>query len=109
MDADIVMFGGYCANLLMQYVDGEYTHQGLSHGAVELNPVTKFLLNKLGVAGAGAVKWGAMPILGGFLDLQLMKYNTFPCANLIMAGITLPVVIWGAIQLKRMKLSINPF
>lgn len=109
MDPNYVVFGGYCLNILMQYTDSEYTQQGLSHGAKEVNPIAKFLLNKLGVAGAGAIKFGLMPIIGGFLDLSLIKHNSFPCANLIMAGITLPVVIWGAIQLKRMKLSLNPF
>lgn len=109
MDANFVLFGGYCLNLLMQFVDSRYTQQGLSHGGTEVNPVAKFLLNKLGVAGAGAVKFGAMPIIGAFLDMALIKHQSFPCANLIMAGVTLPIVIYGAVNLKRMKLSLNPF
>jgi hypothetical protein len=87
----------------MQFADSYLTAVGIKNGFVEGNPVTRFLFKKLGVAGTNAIKIGALPVVGFFVEY----YSGLPGAfNGTMAAVTAVAVVSNFIQLKRKKVSI---
>src|SRR5579859_1917161 len=104
MDNSTGLFFAYGANLGVQFADSYLTQLALSKGMKEGNPITAALIKKLGVAGAGAVKFGAVPIAMAAFGTAV-GYPALP--NALMAAVTLPVVIYSIVRLKKMGVSIS--
>jgi hypothetical protein len=106
MDAGTLAFFSYAANLVAQGADSFLTSAGLAKGFTELNPLSNFMIKKLGQAGWNAIKMGALPFLGLAIPLFLNKPEYANAFNFTMAAVTAPVVVWNFIQLKRKKIAI---
>jgi hypothetical protein len=106
MDALTVAFVTYGVNVGTQYYDAYLTQKGLSNKLAEGNPVTRFLISKLGVAGAGAIKFGAVPFLAFLVPTVAGHPGYAALLNGLIAGVTYPVIVKNVKLLRQNKISI---
>lgn len=64
---DAVIFGLTAAAGLGQLLDCRTTEVGLANGDTEGNPIGRWLIAKVGITGAYAIKVGALPIIGAIV------------------------------------------
>lgn len=96
------LFGGYGVNLIAQGLDSYLTTIGLDHGLKEGNPVSRFLINKIGSVATTGVKMGAVPLIAVVVE-SVFKIPGY--VNLFMAAATLPIVVRNYFLLKKNKIS----
>lgn len=100
--SDILLFLAYAAACAGQGLDCYTTSLGLSHGLVEGNPVSRFLIAHLGETGTNALKMGFLPlasVVGGFY-----AHSSIP--GFVVAGIGLAAGIANIVTLRKAKVSL---
>lgn len=98
------LFGGYAANMVAQFADSYLTAIGTDHGFKEGNPVTRYLLSKIGEAGTNTIKLGFVPLV-----FVIVEHITgIPgWLNGLMAAATVPIVVRNFLLLRKNKISIK--
>lgn len=109
MDSGILLFVSYASNLVTQWLDSNLTSIGLTHGFKEANPVTRFLMAKLGNAGTNFIKIGAVPFAAMVIGMISHHPEIGYVGNSVIAAVTLPVVVKNVLLLKKNKIKISLF
>jgi len=84
--------------VLFSLTDLWSTKIGISKGAVEKNPILRFLISKLGVI-AGILSWKIPSLILIFIYLDI--FTTVQL--LVLALVMLSFTVWNVITIKRMK------
>jgi len=103
MDATVLSFFAYAANMAVQFADGYLTQDGLTHKLIEGNSITARMFKKIGVAATNGIKIGALPIVAIIVDLN----SGWPGAlNATLAAVTMYPVVKNFLLLRKNKISI---
>lgn len=104
MVSNALLFGLFVFASIGGFVDTRTTEVGLSNGFVEANPIGKFLISKLTISGAYALKAAILPI--GFTWLTALVSPYFMIPQIALGAVSLGVGIRNYLLLKSKKIAV---